>query len=231
MSDYVLRGLDFSYKGKTRKEPVTKVFENLCFEFDQGDTIFLSGQSGEGKTTLLKILAGLLDPDEGSLKFRGEEILDIKASSRDVAFCFQEAFLYPFLTVYGNLYAALDGYGLKRMEKDKLIKEIIKGSPVAKLLNFKPKELSLGQKETVALYRALVRKPSLFLADEPFSGVDVRTKDALLKEMFRLVKNSDTTLIYVGHDVNESRHFDRHYRLEGGKLNLVADRTTKSGSR
>lgn len=218
MSDYVLKDLSFSYPPKKKGETPTKVFENLSLTFDQGEFIFLEGSSGSGKTTLLRLLAGLLDPDHGTFMNKGENLFEFKTQSRDLGYCFQEAFLYPFATVYGNIYMALNGFGLSRLEKDKLIKGIIKDTDLLPLLNYKPKQLSVGQTKTVALCRALIRKPSLLLADEPFAGTDERLKDRLRQKMFRICKDNHTSVIYVSHDIKESLGFDSRYRLEDGNI-------------
>lgn len=215
MSNFEAKDIAFSYRDKKK---TTSVLQGISFALKEGEAVALLGASGSGKSTLLKILAGLLDADSGVFLENGSDVLPIQARDRDLAFSFQEIVLYPSQTVYGNLYLALNDYPLSREEKDILIKKMLEECDLLDYVNVKPRYLSEGQKQMVALGRALIRKPSLYLADEPFSALDPTTKNKLIPLMFRFAEANKTALIYATHDGDDLRYFSRVLWLEDGKI-------------
>jgi len=215
MSNFEAKDIVFAYRDKKK---ITPVLQGISFSLKEGETVALLGASGSGKSTLLKILAGLLDADGGLFLENGHDVLPTQTRDRDLAFSFQEIVLYPSQTVYGNLYLALNDYPLSREEKDLLIKKMLEECGLLDYINVKPRYLSEGQKQMVALGRALIRKPSLYLADEPFSALDPIAKNKLIQLMFRFSLANKTALIYATHDGNDLHQFSRVLWLGDGKI-------------
>lgn len=219
MSDFIVEGLSYAYKNK--KKEIHRVFADASLAWNHGESLAIIGSSGSGKTTFLRLLAGLLDAAGGSFRIDGSEVIDIKPSDRDVAFLFQETVLYPHLTVYGNLLLALNDYGLSRVEKDQMAQRMLEETNLLDYINFKPRQLSEGQKQVLSLARALIRKPELLLADEPFSSLDPIRKETLFEMMFEHAKREKTAIVASIHDIIDARRFDRVYSLEGGVFHKI----------
>ncbi|MCQ2742416.1 MAG: ABC transporter ATP-binding protein [Bacilli bacterium] len=220
MSVFEAKNISFSYP-KTRKEGPISVLSSLSFSLAEGERIALLGPSGCGKTTLLKVLAGLLDADEGEFLENGVDVLPIQVRDRNVAYAFQEPFLYPKMSLYANLMMALSGYKLTRDEKDALVKQCIIDCGLTNFINLPMKYLSKGEQQKVALARALIREPSLFLADEPFSALDSETKKECFALMDKWAEKGKTSIIYCTHYELDIFHFDHAYRMENGKLTQI----------
>ena len=164
----------------------TRVLHDVSLEAGDGEFVVLLGPSGCGKSTLLRIIAGLEPQTRGSVSIGGQCVDDVRPSDRDIAMVFQHYALYPHLTVRENL-----AFGLKMRGKPKaLIKariaEIAALLEIHDLLDRKPRELSGGQQQRVAMGRAIVRKPKLFLFDEPLSNLDARLRASMRVELKRL---------------------------------------------
>jgi len=182
----------------------TRVLHDVSFEAGDGEFIVLLGPSGCGKSTLLRIIAGLEPPTRGSVHIGGRCVDAMHPPDRDVAMVFQHYALYPHLTVRENL-----AFGLKmRREPKPIIEERIAETAalleIHDLLDRKPRELSGGQQQRVAMGRAIVRKPRLFLFDEPLSNLDARLRTAMRVELKKLHRRLGTTMVYVTHDQAEA---------------------------
>ncbi|HEY5370143.1 MAG TPA: ATP-binding cassette domain-containing protein [Hanamia sp.] len=189
---------------KTLHSSYGKMRLNISCEIQQGELATIYGVSGAGKTTILRILAGLLQAEKGFIEIEKQTWLDtdkyinLLPQKRDIGFVFQDYALFPNMTVRKNLEYALE----KEQNKD-IIYELIDMMELSQLQHHKPSMLSGGQKQRVALARALVRKPKLLLLDEPFSALDnemrIKAQDIILK----MHRHYNLTTILVSHDISE----------------------------
>jgi len=185
-----------------------------------GEFVALFGASGVGKTTLLRCIAGLEQPEQGSIVVRGETWLDSVArlnlppQQRRVGYMFQDYALFPNMTVRGNL-----EFALRKGEDQKRINELLELMALGELQHRKPDSLSGGQKQRVALARALASEPRLLLLDEPFSALDAEMRSRLHDEILRLQKHFGITTVIVSHDVSEvCKLASRVMMMEAGRI-------------
>ena len=171
---------------------------------EDGQFVVLVGPSGCGKSTLLRIIAGLETVTSGSLLLDGVSIQDVPAKKRDVAMVFQNYALYPHLTVQQNLEFALRMRGMPQEERLREVSKVAEMLQLRELLDRKPSQLSGGQQQRVALGRAIVRRPKLFLLDEPFSNLDATLRASTRIELIRLHRQIHTTTVFVTHDQVEA---------------------------
>lgn len=200
---------------------------DLEYEFDQG-VLVIQGESGAGKTTVLNCISGLTTPDEGNISLDGRVVYDsargihLPARSRNIGYLFQNYALFPNMTVHQNII-----YGIKNKpeykEKEKreaLLKyadEVMETFGIAHLKKKHPNRISGGEKQRVALSRAIVTKPSLLLLDEPFSALDQQTKGIIYQEFASFKKNFRIPTILITHDPIESEMFaDCRIRMKDG---------------
>lgn len=187
----------------TTNEGVVAV-QDFSLNIADSEFVVLLGSSGCGKTTVLRMIAGLESVSDGEILMDGEVINDLPPENRDIAMIFQNYALYPGFTVYENLAYPLKNRHMPREEIDKLVAETAELLEITELLDRRPAELSGGQRQRVAIGRALVRKPKLFLMDEPFSNLDGVLRQKLREEVKRIHKKLGTTFIYVTHDQAEA---------------------------
>ncbi len=200
--------------GRVRLNNVVKKFkdviavDHVSFEVEDGEFFALLGPSGSGKTTVLRIIAGLEEPDEGEVWIDDVNVTKLHPKDRDVAMVFQNYALYPHMTVYENIAFPLivkkRSLGLSEDEIRKRVIEIAKLLNIEDLLNRKPSQLSGGQQQRVALARALIRKPKVWLLDEPLSNLDAKLRVYMRAELKKLQKDLKITTIYVTHDQIEA---------------------------
>lgn len=194
-------------------EKLTKTFEkeaaieDLSFNVEPGELFALLGPSGAGKSTTLNCIAGLVEPDRGEIKADGESVLETKPQFRDFSMVFESYALYPHLTVAENmafpLKAPVRSGEMSAEEKIKRVRETAQTLEIPELLNRFPKELSGGQKQRVGLGRALVRRPRLFLMDEPIAHLDAKLRHHMRGELKKLVKGLGITTVLATPDYNE----------------------------
>src|ERR1700737_498003 len=183
-----------------------KAVRDLSLSIANGEFVVLLGPTGAGKTTTLRLIAGLERPDRGSVVIQGRVVTNEVPAERDVAFVFQQYSLYPHLTVYDNLAFPL------RSPARRIDEKTIRGRvrQVAELMHIEQKlanratALSGGEMQRVAIGRALVREPAVYLMDEPLSSLDAKLRAELRLELKRIQRELGTTILYVTHDQIEA---------------------------
>lgn len=206
----------------TKKYSDITALEKFSIYIKEGEFMVLLGPSGCGKTTVLRCIAGLTNPTEGEIYIGDQLVNDLPPKDRDVAMVFQNYSLYPHMNVYDNIAFPLK---LRRFPKEKIndrIKEIAVLLDIGQLFSRKPRELSGGQMQRVALGRALVRKPKVFLMDEPLSNLDARLRMDMRVEIKKLQKKVGVTTLYITHDQVEAMSMaDNIGVMEAGKLRQI----------
>ncbi|MCK6444792.1 MAG: ATP-binding cassette domain-containing protein [Planctomycetes bacterium] len=180
------------------------VLDDVSLSLADGEFVVLVGPSGCGKSTLLRVVAGLVRPERGTVRIAGRAVDELEPPERDLAMVFQNYALYPHKTVAQNLAFPLELRGLARDAIERRVRETAAGLGLGDLLERKPGALSGGQMQRVALGRALIREPKLFLFDEPLSNLDAKLRHEMRAEIARLVARTRITSLYVTHDQSEA---------------------------
>ena len=215
MSNVILKNVKKIYDKKV-------VIDGVDLEIKDKEFIVLVGASGCGKSTILRMIAGLEEITEGEILIGDKKINNIPPKDRDIAFVFQSYALYPHMTVRENI-----AFGLKMRKVDKKtieekVQQAAKILDLTEYLDRKPKQLSGGQRQRVALGRASVRNPKVFLMDEPLSNLDAKLRVQMRSEIKKLHEQLQTTFIYVTHDQTEALTMgDRIVVLDKGKIQQV----------
>lgn len=200
---------------------------NINLEIKDNEFFVLFGPAGAGKTTLLNNVAGLQIPEKGIIKFDGEVVNTIDPAHRNVAMVFENYALYPNLTVYDNIASPLRS-PLYRKDKKTIDKEVRRVAALLKideLLERLPSQISNGQKQRVAIGRALVRNPKVFLMDEPLAHLDAKLRHYMRSELKEMQSSFNSTCIYVTHDFMEAVSLgDRIAIINEGKIIQVGTR-------
>ena len=202
----------------------TTALENLNLEIFDGEFFVLLGPTGAGKTTALRIISGLEQPDKGNIFFDEDIINDVQPAFRDTSYVFQQFSLYPHYSVYDNLAFPLRSPLRKesKREIDKKVKEIAKLLKIENKLKNKATQLSGGEMQRVSLGRALIRNPNVYLMDEPLSSLDAKLREDLRIELKKIQKDLNATILYVTHDhVEATTMADRIGVLRDGVLSQV----------
>lgn len=195
-----LENVKFAYKN-------TVVIEDFNLSVDEGSFTTLLGSSGCGKTTILRLISGFLNPDSGTIKINGEIQNNVLPNRRKVGMVFQDYALFPHLTVEQNLF-----YGLnltkpskeQKAQNEQIVKTTAENLDIQNLLKRFPSELSGGQQQRVALGRSLVLKPKILLMDEPLSSLDTNLRLKVREELKEIQKRLKITTVYVTHDREEA---------------------------
>ncbi len=178
--------------------------QNLSFEIEKGQTVALLGESGCGKTTFLKILAGFIEPDSGTLVLDDTELTgsrsngSVPVEKREVGYVFQNYALFPHLSVKSNV-----TYGVTNPDREK-INDLVSWLGIKDQLNKYPHELSGGQQQRVALARTLATNPKLLCLDEPLSNIDQGMKQVVRDQLKLLIKEKEITTVIVSHDITDA---------------------------
>lgn len=197
MGQVVLRGIKKSYEK-------IDVIRGIDLEVRDGEFMVFVGPSGCGKSTTLRMIAGLESITSGDLEIDGVRANNLRPSDRGAAMVFQSYALYPHMTVAENMGFALKMAGVSREKRDQQVQHAAGVLKITELLGRYPKELSGGQRQRVAIGRSIVRKPKVFLFDEPLSNLDAALRVNMRIELSRLHKELGTTMIYVTHDQVEA---------------------------
>ncbi len=186
---------------------------------EEGNFITIFGRSGAGKTTLIRMIAGLLNPDDGFIEVNGKVWYDsnrginLPPQKRNVGVVFQEYALFPNMTVEENIL-----YGMERKDEE-LLEKLLMLTELTELKNRKPQSLSGGQKQRVALARAVARKPDILLLDEPLSALDIDMRRKLQEELLQIHHAFSLTTFLISHDFSEIfRLSDRVFVIDNGKV-------------
>ncbi|WP_066650434.1 MULTISPECIES: ABC transporter ATP-binding protein [Sphingomonas] len=196
-----LRGLTKSYVGKTGG--VTEVLGGIDLDVAEGEFVAILGFSGAGKTTLISALAGLVEPDGGTMTLRGKPI---DGPDRERGLVFQSYSLFPWLTVEGNVTLAVDAVHKTRSKAERraLVRQKVELVGLGHAMDRKPAQLSGGMRQRVAVARALAMEPEILLLDEPLSALDALTRAKLQDEIERIRKEEGRTILLVTNDVDEA---------------------------
>lgn len=195
---------------------------NMNLAVEDGQFVVFLGPSGCGKTTTLRCTAGLEIPDSGRILIDGEDVTKLPPSARDIAMVFQQYAIYPHMTVGENLAFPLKAVKTPKTMIEERVMEVAKILHIERLLGRKPGKLSGGEMQRVAIGRAMVRRPKVFLMDEPLSNLDAKLRAEMRAEIKRLQSDQGATTIYVTHDQLEAMSMaDRIAVLYGGILQQV----------
>src|SRR5215213_4905096 len=208
--------------GLSKRFGKTSILENISFDVSEGEVLVLLGASGSGKTTILRIMAGLEMPYTGKVILHGKDVTELPARERGVGVIFQSYALFPKMTVEKNI-----GYGLRiRKRKRKEIKETV--NELLSLVQLEehrkkyPSQLSGGQQQRVAIARTLAYKPEVLLFDEPFGALDTQTRVHLRREIRALLKKVNVPSIFITHDQEEALELgDRVAVLNVGHIEQI----------
>jgi multiple sugar transport system ATP-binding protein len=208
-----------SIRNLTKKYGNLTALENFSLEINSGEFMVLLGPSGCGKTTVLRCIAGLTGITNGEIYIGDELVNKLPPKDRDVAMVFQNYSLYPHMNVYDNIAFPLKMRKTERNQINERVQNIANLLNISNLLKRKPKEISGGQMQRVALGRALVREPKIFLMDEPLSNLDAKLRTDMRVEIKKLQKKVGITTLYITHDQIEAMSMaDNIGIMDAGKL-------------
>ena len=220
-----MRNINFKY---TNAE--TETLKNINFEVEKGKVLAVLGESGSGKSTILRLLAGFEKPRTGRIEINDELVVDeeryIPPEKRKVGMVFQDYALFPHMTVEKNI-----SFGLNKENKDEKknrVKEVLKLVDMEGYGKRYPYELSGGQQQRVALARSLAPNPELILLDEPFSNLDAELKGKIRKELKNILKKAEITTLFVTHDKEDVLETaDQLIVLHNGEISLAGKEPAK----
>src|SRR5690242_19163094 len=218
MASVTLVGVQRIYPGP----PPRVAVDNLDLAIADGEFVVLVGPSGCGKSTTLRMIAGLEPVNAGHLSIGDRIMNEVAPKDRDVAMVFQNYALYPHMTAYRNMAFNLELKGMSREDIDNRVKDAAATLRIEHLLDRRPRQLSGGEQQRVALGRALVRQPQVFLFDEPLSNLDAKLRVQMRREIARLHRQLGATMIYVTHDQAEAMTLgNRIVVMDAGRIQQV----------
>src|SRR6266851_4539835 len=217
--------LDLKNLAKSFK--ATKILDDVSLSVEAGEIVAVLGPSGTGKTVLLRIVAGVEDPDGGNVIIDGEDMTDVAPDRRGVGMAFQNFALFPHLTTFDNIASPLSARRIPQDQVVQRVKSIAHMLKIDHVLGHAPRELSNGQKQRTALARALVAAPKVLLLDDPLRNVDAKLRYEMRLELPRLLRTFDAAVIYVTQDYKEAMALGDHIAvLRGGRIEQWAPPST-----
>lgn len=205
----------------TKKFGSITALDNISFEVNDKEFFVLFGPAGAGKTTILKVIAGIEFPDKGEVRISDKNVNHIEPAKRNISMVFENYALYPHLTIYDNIASPMRS-PLYKKDEDTVKKEVLRVASMMKidhLLDRLPSQVSNGQRQRTALGRCLVREPNVFLMDEPIAHLDAKLRHFMRAELKEMQSEFDTTTIYVTHDYMEALSLgDRIAIIDQGKI-------------
>ncbi len=202
------------------------VLRDISLTLNQGDVLAVLGRSGGGKTTLLKVLAGLETPDAGTLTLQGQNLLPVPPNARQLVYLYQEPLLFPHLSVFENVAFGLRIRHVAQAETDQQVRELLEELDLAAHAQKAPNQLSGGQRQRVSFGRALIIRPRLLLLDEPFGNLDAQTRADMQQLFLRVSRQHRITSLFVTHDSREALTVGTRFAyLDRGELTNYASAT------
>jgi multiple sugar transport system ATP-binding protein len=180
------------------------VLRDVSLQVATGETLVLFGPSGAGKTVLLRLIAGVIEPDAGTIRVQGRDMAGVEPEDRGIGMAFQNFALFPHMDAFANIAAPLTARGHSAARVKDTVEKVARLLKIDHVLHHKPKELSNGQKQRTALARALSAAPSVLLLDDPLRNVDAKLRFEMRLELPRLLKDQNATVIYVTQDYKEA---------------------------
>ena len=205
-------------KSFTRRAVTTPVLADISFDIRERDFVSVIGPSGCGKTTVFNIIAGLLEPDEGALVYRGEPVASLRGR---IGYMMQKDLLFPWRTVLGNVLLGLDVRGVARKDAVDTARDYLARFGLSGFENSYPSTLSGGMRQRVALIRTLIQDPDILLLDEPFSALDYQTRLYLEGVLLDAVATFNKTVILITHDIDEAVALSNRVVVLSGRPTFV----------
>ncbi len=207
------------FKNLVKRYKDETVLDSISFKIDEGERLVLFGPSGAGKTVLLRLVAGVIDPEEGHILIDGHDVTDVDPEDRGVGMAFQNFALFPHMTAFENIATPLRARKQSNSDLQAGVDKIARLLKIDHVLTHAPKALSNGQKQRTALARALVGSPPILLLDDPLRNVDAKLRFEMRLELPRLLADQQATVIYVTQDYKEAMALgDRIAVMSEGKI-------------
>jgi len=201
------------------------VLQDISFGLNGNDVLAVLGRSGGGKTTLLKIIAGLENPDAGTLHLAGHDLRPLPPNERQLVYLYQEPLLFPHLTVFENVAFGLRIRKVNNSEVAQQVNQLLAELDLREHASKAPHQLSGGQRQRVSFGRALIIRPRLLLLDEPFGNLDAQTRADMQQLFLRVSRQHQMTAIFVTHDSREALTVGSRFAyLEQGQLTTFASK-------
>lgn len=220
MSKLLIEVKNIEKKYFTRKKTIVPAIKNISFRAFEGEFWSIVGPSGGGKTTLLRIMAGILEPTNGKVYLRGEPVI---GPNRGIGMIFQSPILLEWRNVIDNVMLPVEVLGLDEKTYRTKALDLLKLVDLAGFEDRFPNELSSGMQARVALCRALIHNPFLLLMDEPFGTLDAMTRDDMNLELMKVWSKTKKTILFVTHDIQEAVFLADHVLVLSGRPARVVD--------
>ena len=208
--------MSLQLKNLKKSFKTTTVLNDITLSIDKGETLVLFGPSGAGKTVLLRLIAGVIEPDAGEFWINGANMDGVEPEDRGIGMAFQNFALFPHMDAAQNIAAPLTARRQSKSTISATVQQVAKLLKIDHVLHHKPKELSNGQKQRTALARALAGQPSILLLDDPLRNVDAKLRFEMRLELPRLLKDQNATVIYVTQDYKEAMALGRRIAVMNG---------------
>lgn len=213
---------EIALRGVVKRYGSVEAIRGLSFAVDTGELFCLLGPPGMGKTTVLRLIAGLERPDAGEILVDGQPVLEVRPGQRDVAMVFEDIALYPHMRGFDNIAYPLRLRRLPGAEVHRRVEEVAALLGIAHLLGRLPHTFSGGEQQRVAVARAIVREPKILLLDQPLSNLDAKVREVMIGELRHLQQRIGQTTIYATHDYEEAMALgDRLLILHDGQADQI----------